>query len=117
MNYRTHVFPAVVACAWFLCFIGCGTGRDSTATTPPKSADSPGTSEERRDSDTDAERHGTNANAKLLTAPGVTEAKFIGPLADAYARIDPNRDGWESEAFSARAASQAPAPHWMDTER
>ena len=106
MNYRTHVFPAVVACAWFLCFNGCGTGRDSTATNPPKSADSPGTNEARRDSDTVARRHGDTANAKLLTAPGVTEAKFIGPLADAYARIDPNRDGWESEAFSARAAAQ-----------
>lgn len=41
----------------------------------------------------------------VATAPGLDEAsrQFVGPLADAYQRIDPLKDGWESEAFSEEA--------------
>ncbi len=32
--------------------------------------------------------------------------KLIGPLADAYRRLDPGEDGWETERFSENAAGQ-----------
>ena len=37
------------------------------------------------------------------TAPGLDRRNLIGPLRDAYDRMDPVKDGWESEAFSAAA--------------
>ena len=43
---------------------------------------------------------------EIVTAPGLDERKYIGPLADAYDRIDPSKDGWESEALGAEASSQ-----------
>ncbi len=38
-------------------------------------------------------------------APG-QDKKFIAPLADAYERMDPIKDGWESEAFNTAAMTQ-----------
>ncbi len=40
------------------------------------------------------------------TAPGLAARDLIGPLRDAYDRMDPLKDGWESEAFSAAAKKQ-----------
>ncbi len=40
------------------------------------------------------------------TSPGLRQQKFIAPLRDAYERMDPARDGWSSEAFSAAAKKQ-----------
>ncbi len=37
------------------------------------------------------------------TAPGLDRRNLIGPLRDAYDRMDPAKDGWESESFSAAA--------------
>ncbi|MDB4565043.1 hypothetical protein N9Z99_00875 [Akkermansiaceae bacterium] len=34
------------------------------------------------------------------------DQKLIGPLADAYRRLDPAEDGWETETFSENVASQ-----------
>lgn len=44
----------------------------------------------------------------IAVAPGIGEENttYVAPLADAYNRIDPTRDGWESEAFSAAATDQ-----------
>ena len=42
----------------------------------------------------------------IVIAPGLEDKKYIGPLADAYQRIDPLADGWESEAISAAAGAQ-----------
>jgi len=42
----------------------------------------------------------------IQTAPGLEQATFIAPLTDAYNRIDPTEDGWDSEAFSAAATRQ-----------
>ncbi len=39
-------------------------------------------------------------------APGLDRKRLIGPLRDAYDRMDPLKDGWESEAFSAAAMDQ-----------
>ena len=50
--------------------------------------------------------HRQSADQILLTAPAVGQTEFIGPLADAYERIDPDRDGWQSEAFGATAGKQ-----------
>ena len=40
------------------------------------------------------------------TAPGLGEGNLIAPLRDAYERMDPSKDGWASEAFSAAAGEQ-----------
>ncbi len=40
------------------------------------------------------------------TAPGLGQEAFIAPLRDAYDRMDPLKDGWQSEAFSAAAKKQ-----------
>ena len=42
----------------------------------------------------------------LPSAVAATETKWVGPLASAYARIDPLKDGWLSEAASEAAARQ-----------
>ena len=40
------------------------------------------------------------------TAPGLGQGNLIAPLRDAYERMDPGKDGWASEAFSASASEQ-----------
>ena len=40
------------------------------------------------------------------TAPGLGQGTLIAPLRDAYERMDPGKDGWASEAFSASASEQ-----------
>ena len=42
----------------------------------------------------------------IQTAPGLEQTTFVAPLTDAYKRIDPIEDGWDSEAFSAAATKQ-----------
>ena len=37
----------------------------------------------------------------IIPAPGLENAPVIAPLADAWSRIDPKKDGWDSEALSA----------------
>ncbi len=46
------------------------------------------------------------ASTTPAVAPGLDLKKFIAPLKDAYDRIDPVKDGWESEAFSTQAMEQ-----------
>ncbi len=42
----------------------------------------------------------------VMVAPGADRSEYIGPLKDAYDRIDPIKDGWETEAFSSAALEQ-----------
>jgi hypothetical protein len=35
----------------------------------------------------------------MVCAPGLEDREFAAPLADAYRRIDPAEDGWQTEAF------------------
>ena len=42
----------------------------------------------------------------METSPGLRQKKFIAPLQDAYERMDPSKDGWASETFSAAAKDQ-----------
>ena len=58
---------------------------------------------------------GSHANAGPLSqnpgepgalVPGLNEKKFIAPLKDAYDRMDPTKDGWETEAFNSAAMVQ-----------
>ena len=37
----------------------------------------------------------------MVVAPGLEDRTVVGPLADAWSRIDPEKDGWDSEAQSA----------------
>ena len=45
------------------------------------------------------------ARGDTVLAPGL-ERRYVGPLRDAYRRIDPAADGWPTEAFSSHAAAQ-----------
>ena len=46
------------------------------------------------------------AETSLPAAPGLANPSLIAPLADAYRRMDPSEDGWQSEAFSEAATAQ-----------
>jgi hypothetical protein len=42
--------------------------------------------------------------AETVLAPGLDQRRYIAPLEDAYRRIDPSQDGWQTEAFSEAVA-------------
>jgi len=42
----------------------------------------------------------------MITAPGLEDRKAIKPLEDAWRRIDPKKDGWDSEVFSEAATKK-----------
>lgn len=42
----------------------------------------------------------------IVMAPGLEDKNYIAPLQDALTRVDPSKDGWESEAISAAASTQ-----------
>ena len=46
------------------------------------------------------------ARAESIVAPGLSQGRFVSPLADAYRRIDPANDGWQTEAFNEAAGDQ-----------
>ena len=46
------------------------------------------------------------AEADIVTAPGLQNMELFPLLADSYGRIDPAKDGWDSEAFSEAANRQ-----------
>ncbi len=46
------------------------------------------------------------AGADVIEAPGLDQRRYVNPLADAYQRIDPSRDGWQTEAFNDAAGEQ-----------
>jgi hypothetical protein len=84
-------------------FASCGKGPESNApktseSVVPKAVPSSGTA------------HATPAPAKdsedCPVAPGLDQKKFIAPLKDAYERLDPLKDGWETEAFNNSAMVQ-----------
>lgn len=51
----------------------------------------------------------------IITAPGLEDTTYIGPLEDAYERIDPTKDGWATEAFNEEAGAQLKAlVHLLD---
>ena len=57
-------------------------------------------------SKTDATQSATVTASGIETAPGLADRELIGPLRDAFDRIDPAADGWQSEALSDAATSQ-----------
>ena len=57
----------------------------------------------------------TESNA-LIDAPGL-KRDYVAPLADAYRRIDPAEDGWQSETFSATVTARlADLAHWIESD-
>ncbi|MFN0125461.1 MAG: FG-GAP repeat domain-containing protein, partial [Verrucomicrobiales bacterium] len=46
------------------------------------------------------------ADKRAATAPALSGQNLIDPLRSAYERMDPSKDGWESEAFSEKAKKQ-----------
>jgi len=88
--------------------LSCGEKAAPTAGTPSQPA-----------AETPADRHGESvvpaavavdpmpgAAGPSAVAPGLETKKFIAPLQDAYERLDPVKDGWETEAFSSAAMDQ-----------
>lgn len=55
-------------------------------------------------------------NKNLPQAPGTGETGFIGPLADAYQRIDPAADGWPTETLSQAAGKILKHLHELPAE-
>ncbi|MDF1784805.1 MAG: VCBS repeat-containing protein [Verrucomicrobiales bacterium] len=52
----------------------------------------------------DAPRATPTANvAEPTPVPGLSKRDYVGPLADAYERIDPTKDGWTTEALTEAA--------------
>ena len=41
-----------------------------------------------------------------VQAPGAMQQSYVAPLADAYRRIDPSADGWQTEAFNEASSQQ-----------
>ncbi len=48
----------------------------------------------------------TEEDFATIPAPGLGERRVVAPLADAWERIDPAKDGWDSEAISAAAQAK-----------
>ncbi|MFP6875133.1 MAG: VCBS repeat-containing protein [Verrucomicrobiales bacterium] len=42
----------------------------------------------------------------MISAPGLENVPVIGPLADAWSRIDPGKDGWDTEVLSAAVSAK-----------
>ena len=42
----------------------------------------------------------------IVEAPGSKQQSYVAPLADAYRRIDPAADGWQTEAFNDASSKQ-----------
>lgn len=53
-----------------------------------------------------AEQQANAGETGIITAPGLGDAELFPLLADSYARIDPAKDGWETEAFNEAANRQ-----------
>lgn len=50
--------------------------------------------------DGDVDLPSPEGSAAMMTAPGMESRDYVAPLADAYRRLDPTEDGWQSEAFN-----------------
>ncbi|HUF63147.1 MAG TPA: VCBS repeat-containing protein [Verrucomicrobiales bacterium] len=51
---------------------------------------------------------------EMATLPELVDRDYVGPLADAYSRIDPASDGWDTEAFTEAAVEQLGAlAEWL----
>lgn len=48
----------------------------------------------------------TTSDVSMVKAPGASQTSYVAPLADAYRRIDPVADGWETEAFHESSSKQ-----------
>lgn len=51
-------------------------------------------------------RNASTADVAMVKAPGSTQKSYVAPLADAYRRLDPTADGWETEAFHELSSKQ-----------
>ncbi|MDG2384877.1 MAG: VCBS repeat-containing protein [Pirellulaceae bacterium] len=84
--------------------LGCSNSEPRQSSQPPTGLGS--VSEQRTDKALSPDEELGHPSSQLVTAPGMEQHKFIAPLADAYSRIDPIRDGWDSEALGAKAGQQ-----------
>lgn len=84
---------------WWLAVLmtGCGEGK-FTRSEPP----TPGAGR----TTVVSAAHPDGSEAATGTIPVPKNSRLIAPLRDAYDRVDPTKDGWESEAFSAAAMDQ-----------
>lgn len=94
---KNHHIVSTLVFLYILVFSGCTPNGDA----PSSSSDSQNSGEAQIQSE-------PGLTEEMVTAPGLGKENttYVAPLADAYNRIDPTRDGWESEAFSEAATKQ-----------
>ncbi|MCA9171514.1 MAG: hypothetical protein KDB23_27790, partial [Planctomycetales bacterium] len=96
---------AVGVAAWLSClFASNGCGRFVPPSSSQEQSTASAVEHDHQETTLPAAASEALSDAVLETAPGAERDHFIGPLADAYDRIDPQRDGWETEAIGAAAA-------------
>lgn len=102
MLCRASLISVGLACALALASLGCGQGQTSTSNQPGEITTNPSTSNSSTNSGL-----GSDLPSDDLVVPKLFDTQsLIGPLADAYRRIDPSTDGWDSEAFGTAASAQ-----------
>ena len=85
-----------------LALVSYGTWRYATSPSPESNPDTAGNGQNTASTDTHDETQDAVPNDTTrvsVRAPGSEQESFIAPLADAYHRIDPTADGWQTEAF------------------
>lgn len=96
---RCTLILLALAVAGF-CSSGCGK-KSSPVATP-----SPAAPSKTQATDQGSPTSAAQDDASLIVPELLNQQNFIGPLADAYGRIDPNNDGWTSEALGDAVTTQ-----------
>lgn len=84
----------------------------SSRTAQSSDVDSTATTSGNTSSQSDAASPDDDVTSSMLStpvcipAPGAEQENYAAPLADAYRRIDPTADGWQTEAFNEAAGKQ-----------
>ena len=93
-SHRLKLLQSIRILSIILCLSWTGCSQDSTSEKPNPIPPSPESTET------------VPVVGGVQTAPGLDQTTFVAPLKDAYNRIDPIKDGWDSEGFSADATKQ-----------
>ena len=85
-----------------LALVSYGAWQLTTSPSSELNPDSAGAGQNLASTDTNSSSQSVESNETTrvsVRAPGSEQESFIAPLADAYRRIDPTADGWQTEAF------------------
>ncbi|MCA9211464.1 MAG: VCBS repeat-containing protein [Planctomycetales bacterium] len=99
------VAPLVLYGGWHL-FRGPAEVKQTEASADNTNADDSKETVSETTTTSDATTDRVPTNEVSVQAPGATQQSYVAPLADAYRRIDPAADGWETEAFNEASNQQ-----------